>query len=171
MAQKLNTRLLQERRSALIRRETLCLSYGGNSVDLLTVTDFSLPPAEVAARKVVVLSARVHPGESNASWMMHGLLEAVTADTPDARRVSCWWSGGAVGIQETWEAASGWFDEELDAGRAAAPAALHARASARQRPLLVGSLRIDHARHHVSRNCQDRPHRETLIPRVRITLP
>jgi murein tripeptide amidase MpaA len=33
---------------------------------------------------VVVLSARVHPGETNASWMMHGLIEAVTADTPEA---------------------------------------------------------------------------------------
>ena len=110
MAQQLSTRLLHERRSALVRKEVLCHSYGGNVVDLITVTDFSAPPAEVAARKgvllgcstldravhpswfgprcrfaVVVLSARVHPGESNASWMMHGLLEALTADSPDAR--------------------------------------------------------------------------------------
>ena len=28
--------------------------------------------------------------------------------------VTRWWSGGAVGIQQTWEAASGWYDEELD---------------------------------------------------------
>ena len=32
-----------------------------------------------------MVSARVHPGESNASWMMHGLLEALTADSADAR--------------------------------------------------------------------------------------
>ena len=85
MAQRLNTRLLHERHAALIRRETLCHSYGGNACDVLSVADFSASPAEVAARKVVVISARVHPGESNASWVMHGLLEAVTADTPDAR--------------------------------------------------------------------------------------
>ena len=85
MAQKLNVRLLQEKRSSIVRKEVLCHSYGGNVVDVLTVTDFSAPLAEVAARKVVVISARVHPGESNASWMMEGLLEAVTADTPDAR--------------------------------------------------------------------------------------
>jgi len=34
-----------------------------------------------------VISARVHPGESNASWMMAGLLEAFTADTEPARRL------------------------------------------------------------------------------------
>jgi hypothetical protein len=71
----------------IVRRETLCTSYGGNTVDLLSVTDFTSPPDVVAARKVVVVSARVHPGESNASWMMAGLLEAVTADTEPARRL------------------------------------------------------------------------------------
>ncbi len=29
--------------------------------------------------------------------------------------VTRWWSGGAVGIQQKWELASGWYDEELDA--------------------------------------------------------
>ena len=71
----------------IVRRETLCTSYGGNTVDLLSVTDFTSPPEVVGARKVVVVSARVHPGESNASWMMAGLLEAVTADTEPARRL------------------------------------------------------------------------------------
>ena len=36
---------------------------------------------------MAVISARVHPGESNASWMMQGLLEAVTADTEQARQL------------------------------------------------------------------------------------
>jgi hypothetical protein len=34
---------------------------------------------------VIVLSARVHPGESNASWMLLGMLQALLADTPDSR--------------------------------------------------------------------------------------
>ena len=85
MSQRLTARLLQERRSSVVRRELLCHSAGGNVCDLLTVTDFTSPPAEVAARKVVVISARVHPGETNASWMMDGLLDAVTADTAGAR--------------------------------------------------------------------------------------
>ena len=36
-------------------------------------------------------------------------------DTSDPQRVTRWFGGGAVGIQETWEAASGWYDEETDA--------------------------------------------------------
>ena len=65
-------------------RETLCLSYARQPVDLLTVSDFSGDPAELDQRKVAVISGRVHPGETNASWMMHGLMHAVTADTPAA---------------------------------------------------------------------------------------
>lgn len=75
----------QSRRSGeVVRRECLCATSGGHECDLLTVTDFSASEAEIAARRVVVLSARVHPGETNASWMMNGLIEAVTADTAEA---------------------------------------------------------------------------------------
>ena len=71
-------------RSDIVRRETLCLSSGRNACEVLTVSDFNCDPAELAARKVAVVSARVHPGESNASWMMEGFIEAVTANTPEA---------------------------------------------------------------------------------------
>ena len=30
------------------------------------------------------MTARVHPGESNASWMMKGFLDYITSDSPDA---------------------------------------------------------------------------------------
>lgn len=83
--QQRGSRHLCDAHSAAVRRETLCRSYGGNHVDLLTVSDFTCTTAEFASRKVAVISARVHPGETNASWMMKGLLEAATADTPDAQ--------------------------------------------------------------------------------------
>eukprot|EP00802_Teleaulax_amphioxeia_P006230 Tamp_06234.p1 GENE.Tamp_06234~~Tamp_06234.p1 ORF type:complete len:549 (+),score=86.53 Tamp_06234:857-2503(+) len=35
----------------------------------------------------IVLSARVHPGETNASWMMKGCLEYLVGDSPGARRL------------------------------------------------------------------------------------
>jgi len=87
MQQATNGKLVGAKGSSMVRRETLCHSYGGNAVDLLSVTDFSSSAAEVASRRVVVISARVHPGETNASWMMAGLLQAVTADTDAARRL------------------------------------------------------------------------------------
>lgn len=38
---------------------------------MLTITT-PASAAEIAAREVIVLSARVHPGETNASWIMQG---------------------------------------------------------------------------------------------------
>ena len=37
------------------------------------------------AKKGVIISARVHPGESNASWMMKGLIEFLVSSAPEAR--------------------------------------------------------------------------------------
>ena len=33
----------------------------------------------------MILTSRVHPGETNSSWIMHGLLNFLTANTPEAR--------------------------------------------------------------------------------------
>jgi hypothetical protein len=35
----------------------------------------------------VVVTSRVHPGETNGSWMMKGLLDFLTGDTDDAKVV------------------------------------------------------------------------------------
>ena len=34
---------------------------------------------------MVVLSARVHPGETNASWIMKGIIDYLLSDSPDAK--------------------------------------------------------------------------------------
>ena len=41
---------------------------------------------QVAARPVIAISARVHPGESNASWMMHGILRFLTGDSKEVSK-------------------------------------------------------------------------------------
>lgn len=41
--------------------------------------------AKKESKKYVVISSRVHPGESNASWVMKGLLRHLTSNHPNAQ--------------------------------------------------------------------------------------
>ncbi|XXQ37051.1 tubulin-glutamate carboxypeptidase [Plasmodiophora brassicae] len=70
--------------SAFLRRQVLCYSRGGNAVDLLTITNFKSSQASIEQRPVVVLTARIHPGETNASWVMKGALEFLTGSSDTA---------------------------------------------------------------------------------------
>lgn len=58
----------------------LCRSLAGNIVYMLTIT----APSGGAAKRAVVLSARVHPGESGGSWAMQGFLDFILSAAPDA---------------------------------------------------------------------------------------
>ena len=49
-----------------IRKTVLCKSLAGNDVDVLIVTNFTSEPIELSVRKAVVLTSRVHPGETNS---------------------------------------------------------------------------------------------------------
>ena len=68
-------------------RSTLCRSLAGNRCEYLTITSKDKDPnsAKAKAKKGVFISARVHPGESNSSWMMKGVIEFLISDTPEAR--------------------------------------------------------------------------------------
>jgi hypothetical protein len=63
-----------------IRKTVLCKSLAGNDVDMLIVTNFLSDPVDIAERKSVILTSRVHPGETNASWMMNGVLDFLVSD-------------------------------------------------------------------------------------------
>ncbi|CAI5439555.1 unnamed protein product [Caenorhabditis angaria] len=56
------------------REDVIGHSIAGNPMRMLTISS-PCSPQELAKKEVIVLTARVHPGESNASWMMHGILE------------------------------------------------------------------------------------------------
>ena len=58
-------------------RKVLCESLAGNKVEYLTITSKN-NPENLAKRKGVVLTSRVHPGESVGSWMMKGALDFLT---------------------------------------------------------------------------------------------
>ena len=70
----------------VVRRSLLCKTVMGHRCDLLTVTDFAGGPP-VDDRDYVFISARVHPGESNSSFVMDGLIRRLLAADEVARRL------------------------------------------------------------------------------------
>jgi murein tripeptide amidase MpaA len=68
-------------------RSTLTRTIAGNRCDYLTVTSKDKDPksAKAMAKKGIFFSARVHPGESNSSWIMKGLIDYLVSQTPEAK--------------------------------------------------------------------------------------
>ncbi|XP_066445491.1 cytosolic carboxypeptidase 4 [Eleutherodactylus coqui] len=72
------------------KQQTLCHTLAGNPCPVVTIT--AMPKSssqkhrdELCGRQYIVLTARVHPGESNASWVMKGTLEFLTSSDPIAQ--------------------------------------------------------------------------------------
>jgi len=83
-------------RAATFTRATLCRSLAGNAVDVICISDPPVPLAalgkddalpDLGGRECVLLTARVHPGETQASWAMQGALDFLTSDCAEARRL------------------------------------------------------------------------------------
>ncbi|XP_063606711.1 cytosolic carboxypeptidase 2-like, partial [Penaeus indicus] len=70
-------------KSNVCRQRVLCRSLAGNPVYLLTITSPE-PEEDGKKKRAVVLTARVHPGETPSSWIMKGILDFLTADHPKA---------------------------------------------------------------------------------------
>jgi len=92
---------LDPQRSCYVQHSSLCTTVGGRDVPLLTIThpssSFETPgegdgrraegddtwrnnqEKPIEERRVVFISARVHPGETPASWLMHGILQFLTS--------------------------------------------------------------------------------------------
>ncbi|XP_043403272.1 cytosolic carboxypeptidase 1 isoform X3 [Chelonia mydas] len=72
------------------RQDMLCETLSGNSCPLVTIT--AMPESnyyehicQFRNRPYIFLSARVHPGETNASWVMKGTLEYLMSNNPTAQ--------------------------------------------------------------------------------------
>ncbi|XP_063395355.1 cytosolic carboxypeptidase 1-like isoform X2 [Cydia fagiglandana] len=81
MMAKLWQRSLHLPPNAYLRAEPLCYSLNNNEVPLVTISADDTPTNPIADREIIFLTARVHPGESNASWVMDGTLSCLLGDT------------------------------------------------------------------------------------------
>ncbi|XP_072034203.1 cytosolic carboxypeptidase 2-like isoform X2 [Amphiura filiformis] len=72
-------------RSRFCKQRILCRSLAGNVVYILTITSPANTPLDAKMKRAVVVTARVHPGETNSSWMMKGFLDYLTSNSPDAK--------------------------------------------------------------------------------------
>lgn len=52
---------------------------------ILSYAEWFVDVSNMPCRAGVVVSARIHPGESNSSWMMQGLIDWLTSDSLHAK--------------------------------------------------------------------------------------
>uniref|UniRef100_A0A8P0P371 AGBL carboxypeptidase 3 n=1 Tax=Canis lupus familiaris TaxID=9615 RepID=A0A8P0P371_CANLF len=71
-------------RSKFCKIRVLCHTIARNMVYVLTITT-PLKNTDSRKRKAVILTARVHPGETNSSWIMKGFLDYILGDSSDAQ--------------------------------------------------------------------------------------
>lgn len=89
------------------RQQILCKTLAGNDCPLLTITSleqenenrqipirkrsieyivrFIFLSRVIDEKTFVILTSRVHPGESNASWVMKGIIDYLLSDESTAR--------------------------------------------------------------------------------------
>jgi murein tripeptide amidase MpaA len=70
----------------MLHKTTLCTTIAGNKCELLTITNNNFP-GECNHKKCIFLTARVHPGETNSSFMMQGAIDFLLSDAVEADRL------------------------------------------------------------------------------------
>lgn len=71
---ELLNRLCTQETKEKIRKTVLCKTIAGNDCEMVIITNFTSKPEDISVRRAIILTSRVHPGESNASFIMHGTL-------------------------------------------------------------------------------------------------
>ena len=72
-------------KKGFFRRSLLCTTLAQNRVDVLTITDqITSYDSSTSSKPTLLLTARVHPGETQASWSMQGCIDFLTSDSPQA---------------------------------------------------------------------------------------
>ena len=78
--------MIQSKQLNYVSRNTLCRTIAGNRCEYLSITNRS--SFEVDKKKEgVVITARIHPGESNSSFMMKGVIDFLVSNDPIANEL------------------------------------------------------------------------------------
>ena len=71
----------------ILRFDEIGKSLEGNSLHMLIITNFTDSFDELANKKSIIFTARVHPGESNGSYVIQGVLEYLLSNDPGAKNL------------------------------------------------------------------------------------
>nr|CAD2176105.1 unnamed protein product [Meloidogyne enterolobii] len=63
-------------------RQKLCSTLNKNFISLLTITTNK----NIKSKQIILITSRVHPGESNSSWIIHGFIQFLLSSHPLAIR-------------------------------------------------------------------------------------
>ena len=63
----------------------LCQTNAGNPCDMLTVTTISDNEQQMKIKKGIVISSRVHPGKTGASYMIKGVIDYLVGSSIGAK--------------------------------------------------------------------------------------
>jgi hypothetical protein len=72
------------RHSGFFHQRTLCQTLAGNSCDIISISERSSGVIESKNKPAIVITGRVHPGESNSSFMVQGFLDFITSEREEA---------------------------------------------------------------------------------------
>ena len=76
--------LMRTNSKTFLRHEILTKSLAGNKIDLIVITNLSSSFEEIALRPAIILTGRVHPGESNSSFVIQGVLDYLISETRES---------------------------------------------------------------------------------------
>jgi len=72
-----------ETETFICRKETLCYSFGGLPIELISITATRSKSFPMRKRKVIFITARVHAGEVTGSFEMEGILRHLTSNSKE----------------------------------------------------------------------------------------
>lgn len=59
----------------IVQKNTICRTLAGNRVQVLTLTN----PSEIDNKKVIVITARLHPGQTVSSFIAKGMIDYLSS--------------------------------------------------------------------------------------------